>query len=220
MAPDRILTVCCCAVASSASPSPAPGPAPASDEALLARLRSGAPGAFEQLVRAHGGRLLAVSRRLLGSEEDARDAVQEAFMNAFRSIDRFEGGSLLSTWLHRIVVNVSLMKLRRRKRKPEESLDHLLPAFRTDGHFIDRFDSGDEPADQRLAREEEQAAVRAAIDDLPGHYRTILLLRDIEGVSTQDVAEQLGITPNAVKLRLHRARQALRTLVAPRLGRS
>jgi RNA polymerase sigma-70 factor, ECF subfamily len=191
----------------------------AADAALLAALRTREPGSFEQLVRAHGGRMLAVARRLLSSEEDARDAVQEAFLNAFRNIDRFEGQALLSTWLHRIIVNVSLMKLRSRKRKPEESLDHLLPAFRDDGHFAERFDSGSEPADQRLAREQEQAAVRAAIDELPGHYRTILLLRDIEGISTQEVADQLGITPNAVKLRLHRARQALRTLLAPKLGR-
>ena len=191
----------------------------AADAALLAALRARAPGAYEQLVRTHGGRLLAVARRLLTSEEDARDAVQEAFLNAFRNIDRFEGQALLSTWLHRIVVNVSLLKLRSRKRRPEESLDHLLPAFRDDGHFAERFESGSEPADQRLAREEEQAAVRAAIDELPEHYRTILLLRDIEGIGTQDVADQLGISPNAVKLRLHRARQALRTLLAPRLGK-
>ncbi len=79
--------------------------------------------------------------------------------------------------------------------------------------------AGSEPVDQQVAREEEQAVVRAAIDELPDHYRTILLLRDIEGIATNEVAEQLGITPNAVKLRLHRARQALRTLVAPRLGR-
>ena len=191
----------------------------AADTALLAALRAREPGSFEQLVRAQGGRMLAVARRLLSNEEDARDAVQEAFLNAYRNIDRFEGQALLSTWLHRIVVNVSLMKLRSRKRKPEESLDHLLPAFRDDGHFAERFDSGSEPADQRLAREQEQAAVRAAIDELPDHYRTILLLRDIEGISTQEVADQLGITPNAVKLRLHRARQALRTLLAPKLGR-
>jgi RNA polymerase sigma-70 factor (ECF subfamily) len=189
------------------------------DAALLAALRAGSPGAYERLVRTHGGRMLAVARRLLSSEEDARDAVQEAFLNAFRNIHRFESQALLSTWLHRIVVNVSLMKLRSRKRRPEESLDHLLPAFRDDGHFMERFESGAEPADARLAREEEQAAVRAAIDELPEHSRTILLLRDIEGMSTQDVAEQLGITPNAVKLRLHRARQALRTLLAPRMGR-
>jgi len=151
---------------------------------------------------------------------DARDAVQEAFLNAYRGIQRFEGGSLLSTWLHRIAVNVALMKLRTRRRRPEESLDHLLPAFREDGHFVDRFDSGSEPADRLLLREEEQSAVRAAIAELPEHYRTVLLLRDIEGVESAAVAEQLGITTNAVKLRLHRARQALRTLVAPRLGRT
>lgn len=187
------------------------------DRALIEALRAGEAGAYEQLLRAHGGRLLAVARRLLGNEEDARDAVQEAFLNAFRSIDRFEGGSLLSTWLHRIVVNVSLMKLRRRKRKPEESLDHLLPAFNERGHFVERFASVDEPADERLSRLEDQAAVRAAIDQLPEHYRTVLLLRDIEGMGTAEVAEQLGITANAAKLRLHRARQALRTLLAPRL---
>lgn len=196
--------------------SPAPPPESA-DRALIEALRAGEPGAYEQLLRTHGGRLLAVARRLLGNEEDARDAVQEAFLNAFKSIDRFEGGSLLSTWLHRIVVNVSLMKLRRRKRKPEESLDHLLPAFNERGHFVERFASMDEPIDERLSRLEDQAAVRAAIDQLPEHYRTVLLLRDIEGMGTAEVAEQLGITANAAKLRLHRARQALRTLLAPRL---
>jgi RNA polymerase sigma-70 factor (ECF subfamily) len=159
--------------------------------------------------------MLVVARRLLGNEEDARDAVQDAFLNAFRSLDRFEGGSLLSTWLHRIIVNVSLMKLRTRRRRPEESLDHLLPAFLDDGHFVDRFESGSEPADVRLARQEEQAAVRAAIDRLPEQHRTVLLLRDIEGLETAEVAGQLGISANAVKLRLHRARQALRTLLAP-----
>ena len=209
----------CCEPVAAPQQSTADTDARAADAALLADLRSRVPGAFERLVRAQGGRMLAVARRLLSSEEDARDAVQEAFLNAFRNIDRFEGQALLSTWLHRIIVNVSLMKLRSRKRKPEESLDHLLPAFRDDGHFAERFESGSEPVDQRLAREEEQATVRAAIEELPQHYRTILLLRDIEGIGTQEVAEQLGISPNAVKLRLHRARQALRTLLVPRLGR-
>lgn len=195
---------------------PVPPQEPA-DRALIEALRAGEPGAYEELLRTHGGRLLAVARRLLSNEEDARDAVQEAFLNAFKNIDRFEGGSLLSTWLHRIVVNVSLMKLRRRKRKPEESLDHLLPAFNDKGHFVERFASMDEPVDERLSRLEDQAAVRAAIDRLPDQYRTVLLLRDIEGMGTAEVADKLGITANAAKLRLHRARQALRTLMAPRL---
>jgi RNA polymerase sigma-70 factor (ECF subfamily) len=203
-----------------APPIRTPPTAPSPDHELVEALRAGNATAYEDLVRLHGGRLLSVARRLLGSEEDARDALQEAFLNAFRSIDRFAGDSLLSTWLHRIVVNVSLMKLRRRKRKPEESLDHLLPAFKDDGHFEERFESGTEPADERLARREVQAAVREAIDRLPEHYRTVLLLRDIEGMGTADVADELEITPNAVKLRLHRARQALRTLLAPRFRES
>lgn len=199
---------------------PSDSPAASPDAALLEALKAGAPGAFEQLVRTHGGRLLAVTRRLLSNEEDARDAVQEAFLNAYRGIQRFEGGSLLSTWLHRIAVNAALMKLRSRRRRPEESLDHLLPAFNENGHFVERFESRTEGAEAEVARAEEQAIVRAAIDELPEHYRTVLLLRDIEGIASTEVAEQLGITPNAVKLRLHRARQALRTLVAPRLGRT
>jgi len=82
------------------------------EDLLLARLRAGEEAAFEQLVRAQSGRMLAVARRLLGNEEDARDAVQEAFAAAFRSVAGFSGSSRLSTWLHRIVVNAALMKLR------------------------------------------------------------------------------------------------------------
>src|SRR5690349_12993599 len=99
------------------------------DEAtLLARLRRGENEAFELLVRVFGGRLLAVARRLVRNEDDARDVVQTAYLSAFRSLDRFEEGCQLSTWLHRIVVNAALMKLRSKRRKPEESIDALLPA--------------------------------------------------------------------------------------------
>jgi RNA polymerase sigma-70 factor (ECF subfamily) len=187
----------------------------ASDAALVAGLRAGEEGAFEHLVRTYGGRLLAVTRRLLGHEEDARDAVQETFLRAFRSLGSFEGGSLLSTWLHRIAVNTALMKLRSRKRKPEEPIEGLLPAFRDDGHFSERFQAWTEAPDEEAARREHEQMVRRAIDRLPEQYRTVLLLRDIEELGTAEVADQLGVTPNAVKLRLHRARQALRTLLAP-----
>ena len=113
--------------------------APDADEkALLARLRAGENAAFEQLIRVYGGRLLAVARRFLPVEEDARDAVQEAFLNAFRSLDRFEGGSRVSTWLHRIAVNAALMKLRSKRRKPERSIEEFLPTYLDDGHHVDR----------------------------------------------------------------------------------
>lgn len=187
----------------------------ADEAAFLERLRAGDEAAYEDLVRANTGRLLAVARRLLPTEEDARDVVQEAFLSAFRSLPRFEGGSKLSTWLHRIVVNAALMRLRTKRRRPEESLDALLPSFLEDGHHAESFSGWSEPADRALERSEVRELVRAQVERLPETYRTVLMLRDIEGMETEDVAAALGLTPNAVKMRLHRGRQALRTLLAP-----
>jgi len=186
------------------------------DEAtLVAQLRAGEEAAFEQVVRLYGGRLLAVARRIVGTEEDARDAVQDAFLNAFRSLDRFEGNAKLSTWLHRIVVNAALMKLRTRKRKPEQSIESMLPSFLDDGHHEERFKSWDEPVDTLMERAETRELVRQQIDALPEGYRTVLVLRDIEGLDTEETAKVLGLSVNATKIRLHRARQALRSLLAP-----
>lgn len=189
---------------------------PVDDETtLIAQLRAGDEQAFERVVRQYGGRLLAVARRIVGTEEDARDVVQDAFMNAFRSLDRFEGNAKLSTWLHRIAVNAALMKLRTRKRKPEQPLDALQPGFNEDGKFEERFQSWEEPVDKSMERAENRQLVREKIDALPEGYRTVLVLRDIEGLDTEETAKVLGLTVNATKIRLHRARQALRTMLAP-----
>ena len=190
----------------------------AEEQTLLAGLRAGSDTAFETLVRTTSPRLLAVARRIVGSDEDARDVLQEAYASAFKSIGRFEGNAKLSTWLHRIVVNMALMRLRTRKRKPEESIEPLLPAFKDDGHMVQVTGQWDDGADVALERAEVQAYVRAQIDKLPDTYRTVLLLRDIEEMSTNDVATLLDTTDNAVKIRLHRARQALRGLLAERFG--
>ena len=184
------------------------------DAALLSRLRAGEAAAFEELVRAETGRLLAVTRRILPTEEDARDAVQDAFLFAFRSLDRFQGHARLSTWLHRIAVNAALMRLRTRRRKHEESLEPLLPTYLEDGHHAERFAQWDDPV-AKIEQAENKALVRRLIGELPDAYRTVLLLRDIEGLDTEETAKVLDTTPNAVKVRLHRARQALRTLLAP-----
>lgn len=189
------------------------------EQALLQGLRDRRPDAFETLVRTYSPRLLAVARRMLGNDEDARDIVQEAFFNAFRALDRFEGHARLSTWLHRIVVNAALMKLRTRRRKPEESLEPLLPTFMDNGHHAEKFTQWDDSADQLAEREETRQAVRDAILSLPETYREVLVLRDIEEMSTEETARSLGITANAVKIRLHRARLALRTLLDPHLRR-
>ncbi|MBM3750205.1 MAG: sigma-70 family RNA polymerase sigma factor [Acidimicrobiia bacterium] len=188
------------------------------EAALTAGLRAVDEQVFETLVRTYGGRLLAVARRMLHEEEDARDAVQEAFINAFRSRHTFKGDAQISTWLHSIVVNVALMKLRTRRRKPEESIQDFLPRFLPDEHHAEHFPSWTEPVDVALSRKETADMVRKAIEALPETYRTVVLLRDIEGLSTEETATLVDTTPNAVKIRLHRGRLALRTLIAPHLA--
>ncbi|MBI3450451.1 MAG: sigma-70 family RNA polymerase sigma factor [Acidobacteria bacterium] len=187
----------------------------AEDRDLLARLRAGDEAAFELLVRAHSGRLLCVARRYFRNDDDARDAVQDALISAFKSVRSFKGDSRLSTWLHRITVNASLMKLRTASRHPEASLEELLPQFAEDGHHAGPVSSWPSSAEDVVFQAESRAAVRAAIDRLPESARTVLMLRDIEEMDTEEVARMLGITANAVKIRLHRARQALRTLLEP-----
>lgn len=182
---------------------------------LVARLRAGDEGAYETFVRLYGGRMLSVARRFLGNDDEARDAVQDAMISAFRSIDRFEGTAKISTWLHRIVVNAALMRLRRRKRRPEESLEDVLPRFRDDGHRVLADDEWRVSPEIAVEREEVQVLVRKAIGELPETYRNVLLLRDIEQLDTAEVSQLLGVTENAVKIRLHRARQALRAKLAP-----
>jgi RNA polymerase sigma-70 factor (ECF subfamily) len=185
------------------------------EAALVAALRAGHDWAFEKMIRLYGGRLLVVARRITRNDEDARDAVQSAYLSAFVALKDFEGTCQLSTWLHRIVVNAALMKLRRRRRKPEESIEALLPAFQPDGHHAEQFAGPAEPPDRLLERRETRALVRSCIDKLPDNYRTVLMLRDIEQHSTDETAALLGVTPVAVKVRLHRARQALNTLLRP-----
>ena len=189
----------------------------ASEAAFVTRLRAGEPDAFEQLVRNYTPRLLRVARRLLGNDDEARDALQDAFISVFRSIRSFEAGSRLSTWLHRVVVNAALMKLRTRRRHPEEEIEKYLPLFQEDGHQIVPSVEWMESAETALQRKEMRQLVRAAIDRLPDTYRTVLLLRDIEEMSTEETAEILGISTTAAKLRLHRARQALRTQLDPQM---
>lgn len=197
-----------------------PAPAPRStdsEEALLARLRAGDPEAFAEVVRTLGGRLLATARRMLRDEEEARDVVQETFLSAFKSIDSFSGGAKLSTWLHSIATNATLMRMRSRRRRPEAPIDDLLPRFDESGHWIDQPAAWNPTADA-LETRQLRAAVRRCIDRLPDTHRTVLLLRDVEDLTTAEAAHQLGITETAVKLRLHRARIALRTLLERELA--
>jgi RNA polymerase sigma-70 factor, ECF subfamily len=185
------------------------------DATLLAGLRSGNQYAFEEMVHRFGGRLLATARRYLRSETDACDVLQDAFLCALKSMDTFKGDSQLSTWLHRILVNCALMHLRARQDCAEADggeIDELLPRFDTAGNWLDgHIHSG--PVHVLFEASETRATVRRCIELLPDNYRIVLMLRDIEELATEKVASLLDVTPGNVKVRLHRARQALKALL-------
>ena len=173
-----------------------PAGASAVDEtALIAALRRGEEWAFEAMVRIYGGRLLAVARRICGNEEDARDALQSAYLSAFRAIQRFEGTCQLSTWLHRIVVNACLDRLRRDKPTSE------LPEY----ELSDKRDA-EGSVDTRLD-------VREALERLPEGQRMALILVDMHGLSVAEAAAVLEVAEGTVKSRCSRGRDAMAALL-------
>jgi RNA polymerase sigma-70 factor, ECF subfamily len=185
---------------------------------LVARLQCGEEASCEELVRRYGGPMLAVARRILRNEEDARDALQDAFLQAFRAIHRFRADARLSTWLHRIVANAALMRLRSASRRPEVALDDLLPNFDDEGLHAGDVRPLPLSVEGAVASAQTRAQVRWCIEQLPPQYRAIIVLRDVQELSTAEAAAQLGISENAVKVRRHRAHQALRTLLVRHLA--
>ena len=199
------------------APVQVPTPDHPDDVSLVTRMQAGDAAALEQVVREFGGRMLAVARRFLPDENDAMDAVQDGFLSACKSINRFEGGSRLETWLHRIVVNAALMKLRSRRRSKERKIDDLLPSNDTHTPYgeVSPWRSSERGGPDEIRAAEMRRIVQEKIDELPDAYRTVIVLRDIEGLDTSETARLLGDTENAIKTRLHRARLALRTLLDP-----
>jgi RNA polymerase sigma-70 factor (ECF subfamily) len=159
--------------------------------------------------------MMTVARRFLRHEHQAADAVQDAFIAAFKAIDNFAQDSHLWTWLYRITVNACLMKIRSASRARTVSIEDCLPTFDETGHHTHHPRTWNEDAHDIACRAELREQVRDCIDQLPESYRTVLLLRDIEQRDTDETAQILGCTTANVKTRLHRARQALRTLLEP-----
>jgi RNA polymerase sigma-70 factor (ECF subfamily) len=189
------------------------------DATFVARLREGDPAAFERLVRTHVDALVSVARRLLQSPADAEEVVQEAFLAAFAAAPSFRGDAKLGTWLHRIVLNAALQRLRKADRRPKEvAIDELLPEYDDAGHASRIEPAWDTPLDGLVQRAETREAVRRMIDALPTSHRIVLVLRDIEELSTKETADLLDVSPSVVKTRLHRARMALRELIARELS--
>lgn len=172
------------------------------DRALMAAHSGGNPDAFGELVRRHQDRLWAIAMRTLGDPQEASDAVQEALISAFRSASNYRGDAAVTTWLHRIVVNACIDRMRRNKSRPTRSnaldlTDH--PAF-TDQH--DRID------DQLISLD-----VRAALEQLPPEQRAAVVAVDVLGYSIEDAAELLGIPAGTVKSRCFRGRARLLPLL-------
>ena len=183
--------------------------------ALVDGVKRGDERACAQLVRQYAPRMLAAARRLLGDETAAEDCIQEAFISAFRGIDKFEARANIGTWLHRIAVNAALMKLRSSKRRREQAIDDLLPEFDAHDCRIEPSWNIPDSAEDLVERKEIRELVLSKVRELPENYRTVFMLRDIEDMDTKDVAELLGISEGAVKVRLHRARAALKKLLEP-----
>jgi len=179
----------------------------AQERHLIERCRAGDLSAFDEIVALHQNRIYNLCYWMLGNRDDAADASQEAFVRAYRSLERFRGDASFATWLHRIAVNVSLDAVQRRKRGPLlysdlESGDDSPPE-------LEPVDYGHDPQNVATRRERSQA-VRQAMALLPEHYRVVLVLFDLENHSYEEVGELLSLPLGTVKSRLNRARLALR----------
>lgn len=170
-----------------------------------------------KLVRTHSDWMLGAAFRILRDRAHAEDAVQVAFTKIWSKLDAFEGRSALQTWMHRIVVNEALMTLRKIKRRNEHSIDDLLPVFDENGCRVELGDHTPATPEALLSRRQTNDYVRDAIMTLPDKYRLVLCLRDIEGFSTTETSQVLELSEANVKVRLHRARAALKTLLEPHI---
>jgi RNA polymerase sigma-70 factor (ECF subfamily) len=188
-----------------------PDPTTATIDDLVDAARTGDHAAFEELVRRTSADTYTLARRLVSDEEDARDVVQEAYLRAFRSIGRFRGDAQFTTWLYRITANCASTHLGRRRRHRHDELD-------------EEVDVPDTSPDHDPAAMASATLLRdrleAAIAELPPRLRAVVVLRDIYDLNHAQIAEELGITESAAKVRLHRARRRLRTQVFPMRGES
>lgn len=197
---------------------PQSGPNPP-DAQLVAAARNGDTGAFTTLVERHQRQLYRLALRMMGNEADAEEVLQEALLNAYGKLDEFRGDSQFASWLYRIAANGALMRLRRKRRAPEtlaatdEDASDLLsgPRFASDGSYSEPPRSDwSLRADDALQNQQLGQAIDAAVANLPDDYRVVFLLKDVDGLSNEEIGDALGLSIPAVKSRLHRARLALR----------
>lgn len=180
------------------------------DEELLEAVKRDDPGAFDAFVDRYGRRLMAFGVRMCGHHEDAEDVFQETLLKAYQGLKDLREPKALRTWLYRVAANACRMKRRKEKPSREISLDDFKPAGFDDAMTAEIPDWSNLP-DDATERAELRTALEEEISQLPPDYRLVLLLRDVEGLSTQETADALQVRVPAVKMRLHRARMALRS---------
>ena len=181
------------------------------DDTLVGLARRGEEAAVRAIIKRHNRRMFRTARAIVRDDWEAEDVVQEAYVRAFTHLDSFRGDSSLPTWLTRIALNEALTRLRRQR--PTVGLDH--PDVETsgvDGRIL-AFPSRSPDPEAETARRQIHRLIEHAVDGLPEHFRIVFVLRDIETLSTEETADQLGIKPETVKTRLHRARRLMRIAV-------
>jgi RNA polymerase sigma-70 factor (ECF subfamily) len=185
------------------------------DRELLARAQGGDMSAFEALVGRHEEKVYGLALRMTRSEADAAEIAQDTFLSAYQHLSEFRGEAAFGSWVHRIAANNALMRLRRQKVLDIVSDDDLAgPEFTDRGSLAEVPESDwSRRADDLLLDEELGRAIQAATDALPEGYREVFLLKDVEGLSYEEISEMVGISIPAVKSRLHRARLALREAI-------
>ncbi|MFZ5815463.1 MAG: sigma-70 family RNA polymerase sigma factor [Bacillota bacterium] len=181
------------------------------DELLVKKAQDGDRNALSELIYRYERKTYNLAYRLMGNHADASDAAQEALVRVCLRLQNFRGDSAFSTWLFRVVTNTCLDELRRRGRLRHTSLDDVMPV--EEGSVPRQAaDEADSPV-EHAERHEVQAAVQRAIKRLPDEYRVVVILRDLQGLSYHEIATLLHTTLGTVKSRLHRARQALRSIL-------
>jgi RNA polymerase sigma-70 factor, ECF subfamily len=194
-------------------PAEAPEPGQPPDRELVERAQQGDGTAFAELVQRHQRQLYRLALRMTGSEADAQEVLQEAFLNAYQKLPNFRGEAQFSSWLYRIAANSALMRLRRKRRAPDALTDQPLelqgPKFSAEG-FLEPQNDWSQRADSQMMDKQLGSAIDQAVAALPDDYRTVFLLKDVDGLSNEEIASALDLTVPAVKSRLHRARLALR----------
>lgn len=177
------------------------------DMTLVAQAVKGDTSAFEKLMEHHEGRIYAIALRMCGNREDALDCAQEAMLRIYHALDRFKGQSSFATWVYRITMNSCLDELRKRKVRAATSLDTMLES----GWAPAALDS-DQPEVQAL-RSEQRENIQAAIASLPEDMRAVIVLRDIQGFSYEQIADMLDANIGTIKSRISRGREKLREIL-------